>query len=375
MVRMRRLTRGSRRRVPEVALEGDGARQVGVARFGWQMEPQDREDIRWYLEDYLQYPIGPAPTIAGRVERRLAELGRELFGKVFESDRDTTRLWDALSDHLPDTRVEVVTTVEDAAAVPWELLRDPATDAVLALRAQAFVRADPLAPQAPVVAETAERVRVLLVIYRPASWSNPARRPPARDQAPRPRDRAAAGPFHTQRTDRASCAARTATLGPPAPSTPRPRASVAPVHDRLRSLTPPTGGRCTFDAPWGHCASALHGGCSGRPRRTAAQPARGDSPASAVTLSKGECRLDDRAARHRPGRVQRQSGRVLDPAPPPRHLPRPVRFDRPAPGTDGGRSGHPGLVASAGPLTAARPVACAYGEQGLGLAPAGGARF
>jgi hypothetical protein len=54
-------------------------------------------------------------------------------------------------------RVEVVSTAEDAAAVPWELLREPATDAVLALRAQAFVRADPQAPLTPVEAEAAER--------------------------------------------------------------------------------------------------------------------------------------------------------------------------------------------------------------------------
>ncbi len=138
-----------------------------MARFTWEMTPQDREDIRWYLEDYLQYPIEPAPTIAARVERRLAELGRELFGKVFEADRDTTRLWDAVSDSLADTRVEVVNTVEDAAAVPWELLREPATDTVLALRARAFVRADPQAPQAPVLPKAAEMVRVLLVICRP----------------------------------------------------------------------------------------------------------------------------------------------------------------------------------------------------------------
>ncbi|MGH8898123.1 MAG: hypothetical protein ACRDZ4_14175 [Egibacteraceae bacterium] len=63
MVRTLRLTQGiegSGYRV-ELALEGDGARRVAVARFSWELAPQDREDIRWYLEDYLQYPIEPAP--------------------------------------------------------------------------------------------------------------------------------------------------------------------------------------------------------------------------------------------------------------------------------------------------------------------------
>ncbi|MGH8896301.1 MAG: CHAT domain-containing protein [Egibacteraceae bacterium] len=151
----------------EIALSGAGARRAATAMFEWELEPQDREDLRWYLEDYLQHPIEPAPVIAARVERRLAALGRELFAKVFEANRDTTRLWDEISPHLPDTRVEVATTVEDAAAIPWELLRDPATDAVLALCARAFVRTHPQAAQAPALPETAGKIRVLLVICRP----------------------------------------------------------------------------------------------------------------------------------------------------------------------------------------------------------------
>jgi hypothetical protein len=57
---------------------------------------------------------------------------------------------------------------EGATAVPWELLRDPATDGVLALRARAFVRAQPEADRAVTVpARLAGALRVLLVICRP----------------------------------------------------------------------------------------------------------------------------------------------------------------------------------------------------------------
>ncbi|MGH8885424.1 MAG: hypothetical protein ACRDYX_09680 [Egibacteraceae bacterium] len=89
----------------EVALSGAGARRTATARFGWELEPQDREDLRWYLEGYLLYPIEPAPAVAARVERRLGALGRELLTKVFEADRDTIRLWDEIRPHLPDTRI------------------------------------------------------------------------------------------------------------------------------------------------------------------------------------------------------------------------------------------------------------------------------
>jgi hypothetical protein len=130
---------------------------------------QDREDVRWYLEDYLQYPVAPAPQVAARVEGRLAELGAGLFTGIFEADRDAIRLWDAVAGVpgvLPRIRVEVDAGVE-GGAVPWELLRDPATDGVLALRAGAFVRTHPQAAVPVGVPEAAGALRVLLVICRP----------------------------------------------------------------------------------------------------------------------------------------------------------------------------------------------------------------
>ena len=77
----------------EIALEGAGPRARATSAFSLEITPQDREDLRWYLEDYLEYPIDPAPKIAAQVEQRLVELGRDLFGQVFQV-REATRLWD-----------------------------------------------------------------------------------------------------------------------------------------------------------------------------------------------------------------------------------------------------------------------------------------
>jgi len=144
------------------------ARRVAQARFGLTLSAQDREDVRWYLEDYLQYPVTPAPQVAVRVEARLAELGVELFRQVFEANRDTIGLWDAVAGSLPDTRVEIDAGVEGGSAMPWELLRDPVTDGVLALRAEAFVRTHPqTAIPVGVPEPEASGLRVLLVICRP----------------------------------------------------------------------------------------------------------------------------------------------------------------------------------------------------------------
>src|SRR5579859_2900027 len=151
----------------ELQLAGPGPVQSASVRFGFELSARDREDLRWYLEDYLQYPVDPAPEIARAVEVRLAALGTDLFQRVFRTNDAARELWFALKRSLSDARVEVATGVDAAAGIPWELLRDPDTDGALALRAGAFVRA---------LAETAaplrmppasEKLRVLLVICRP----------------------------------------------------------------------------------------------------------------------------------------------------------------------------------------------------------------
>jgi hypothetical protein len=49
------------------------------------------EGLRWYLEDYLQYPQEPAPAIARRIEGRLAEVGTELFRALFQASDERLR--------------------------------------------------------------------------------------------------------------------------------------------------------------------------------------------------------------------------------------------------------------------------------------------
>ena len=152
----------------ELQLAGPGPLQSASVRFGFELSARDREDLRWYLEDYLQYPVDPAPEIARAVEARLAALGTELFQQVFRESPDALELWFALKGSLSDARVEVATGVDGAAGIPWELLRDPATDGPLALRSGAFVRALAEAAAPVAVPPARETLRVLLVICRPS---------------------------------------------------------------------------------------------------------------------------------------------------------------------------------------------------------------
>ncbi len=151
----------------QIEFEDDGTRETSEARFEFKMTDSDRADLRWYLEDYLQYPLDPAPQIAARIEERIRDLGIELFKKIFQANDETRDLWATLRDRLADTRVEVATDVKGATALPWELLRDPKTDEALALRAKTFVRSFNKPAQKVHKPQPADKVRILLVICRP----------------------------------------------------------------------------------------------------------------------------------------------------------------------------------------------------------------
>ena len=153
----------------EIAYEGDKIpRQTATAKFKFKLTTQDQGDIRWYLEDYLQYPLDPAPQIAARIEQRMSDIGAELFKAVFHANEDARDLWASLRSKLSGTRVEIASGVQEAATIPWELIRDPKTETPLALRCRAFVRTHSQPAESPKLPRIdSGPIRILLVICRP----------------------------------------------------------------------------------------------------------------------------------------------------------------------------------------------------------------
>lgn len=147
----------------------DGQTAPVSSRFKFELSDDDQSDLRWYLEDFLQYPLDPAPTIAARIEQRMKDIGLQLFRDVFQAGDDARDLWATLRAQLNVLRIEISTEVQEATAIPWELLRDPTTDVPLALRAQSFVRVQRSPAQQPALPHAAEGepIRILLVICRP----------------------------------------------------------------------------------------------------------------------------------------------------------------------------------------------------------------
>lgn len=66
----------------ETVLLADGQAPV-TSRFAFHLAERDRERLRWYLEDYLDHPFDPYPTIAAGVEAQMRDIGRDFFEKVF----------------------------------------------------------------------------------------------------------------------------------------------------------------------------------------------------------------------------------------------------------------------------------------------------
>ena len=169
-VRISQFARHDQGRFPiEIECELGGQRRRVRATTAVTLSDSDRRDLHWYLEQYLEETYEPGPRRAAAIERRMAELGEQLFRDIFQANEDAFALWVKLRDGLADTRFEIAAEVADATAIPWELMRDPRLDRPLALSATAFVRSQSQSARKPVRPKIGkkDRLRILLVICRP----------------------------------------------------------------------------------------------------------------------------------------------------------------------------------------------------------------
>jgi hypothetical protein len=150
-----------------VTLDDSGLIETATSDFSFGITDKDERNLCWYLEDYLKYPAQPAPAMAERIEKRLCEVGRQLFTAVFSSAK-AQYIWSVVQSCLEQARIEVIDDGQ-ALDVPWEFMRDPETDQVLSVTASAFVRTYAKGPiSAQMHADGVEGIRILLAICRPA---------------------------------------------------------------------------------------------------------------------------------------------------------------------------------------------------------------
>jgi len=82
------------------------------------------ENLRWYLEKYTAWPVGPHRERAQRVEDGLTGIGGRLFRAVFGAP-EATRIWQQFRDHPEDPKLLTIDSRNpEILRLPWELLAD-----------------------------------------------------------------------------------------------------------------------------------------------------------------------------------------------------------------------------------------------------------
>lgn len=135
--------------------------------FEWSLSETETEDLRWYLEDYLRAPYGANQDRGELVAASLAKWGMVAFDAVFGRLQLTRDAYLQVRRQGGPIEVVVRSASTRWLGLPWELLMDPGRPVPLVLDGVRMRRALPAGPAKTVAAE-GKRLRVLMVIARPA---------------------------------------------------------------------------------------------------------------------------------------------------------------------------------------------------------------
>lgn len=143
----------------------DGECHLRDIPFVDPLTEKDLKELRWYLEDYLDWPFSePVQKRAQKIEQELDEWGAALFGAVFAKP-EARVLCDRLLESKDEARFLTIQSPDARVLrLPWELMRDkagPLITAGISLRRHVEHGVTPSVPQ------FALPLRVLYVIARP----------------------------------------------------------------------------------------------------------------------------------------------------------------------------------------------------------------
>jgi hypothetical protein len=143
----------------------DGQCHLRDIPFVDPLTEKDLRELRWYLEEYLDWPYSePVRQRAQKIERQLDEWGAALFDAVFARP-EARVLCDRLLESKDDARFVTIQSPDARILrLPWELLRDksgPLITAGISIRRHVEQGVTPAVPQ------FALPLRVLYVIARP----------------------------------------------------------------------------------------------------------------------------------------------------------------------------------------------------------------
>ncbi|MCX4671509.1 tetratricopeptide repeat protein [Streptomyces sp. NBC_01381] len=133
----------------------------------WPLDEQEMADLRWYLEQYLRMPFGVYEQRGPQVAAKLPEWGARIFAALFATEEAKAAYVAARARSGP---VEIVLRSGSAErlGLPWELMTDPGRTVPIGLDQVAISRSLQTGDMQQVFTVPGSRLRVLMVISRPA---------------------------------------------------------------------------------------------------------------------------------------------------------------------------------------------------------------
>jgi hypothetical protein len=148
--------------------QAGGLQAAQPVSFMNPLSPADRAELRWYLEDFLRFPVGIYPDRARRVEGRMPQWGGAMFDHLFGAGKARDFYTLLKNAGLKNFDFEVHHQGAEARNFPWELLFDTASKFYLVHRFASFMRHQVGAGATLVEPHpSGQQLRVLLVIARP----------------------------------------------------------------------------------------------------------------------------------------------------------------------------------------------------------------
>jgi tetratricopeptide (TPR) repeat protein len=142
--------------------DADGKPGVAVP-FTPFLTEDDYEDLRWYLEDYMDLPDGGAVTRARQIESSLDRWGRSLHDALFSAEANRGLLKQLLA--APEPRNLTLATQDHVLLrLPWELMKDDAGS----LAQRLSVRRQLEKPEQTTPRAAKLPLRILYIVSRPA---------------------------------------------------------------------------------------------------------------------------------------------------------------------------------------------------------------
>ncbi len=143
-----------------VPLSGNASEPVPFKPF---LDDGDFDDLRWYLEDFMDLPDGGSLVRAHRVEEKLRDWGRSFYDALFRDGDNRELLNEMQADDAPRL-LTLATRDVDILRLPWELMADSRGPLV---RQDITIRRQLETAKKTIDFQTTLPLRILYVVSRP----------------------------------------------------------------------------------------------------------------------------------------------------------------------------------------------------------------